>query len=113
MDGSGRATLGKFSHGGGVCALVGGLEGALVGSIIGLTEHYSFPADTLVSPIAPAITPKPPVKLRMTTLREETEQAVKIVCNGRDVWLQESAIKIERKDDGIWLTIPGHLLEQD
>jgi hypothetical protein len=96
---------------GGVFALIGGLEGALVGSIAGLTEYYSFPTDTLVSPIAPAITPKPPVKLRMTILPEETQDAVRIVWNGRDIWLKKSAIKIERRDDGIWLTIPGHLLQ--
>jgi hypothetical protein len=88
------------------------LEGALAGLIFWLKEYYSFPADTLVPAIAPAITPKPQVRLHMTMLPEETQYAVKITWNGHDLWLKKSDIKIERKDDGIWLTIPAHLLEQ-
>jgi hypothetical protein len=89
---------------------IGVVLGAIIGVVNPPTDTYYFGSLEDPAPPEPRILPSS-VKLDMPLLPEEKQDAVRIVWNGRDIWLQKSDIKIERKGDGIWLTIPGHLLE--
>lgn len=91
---------------------VGLVIGAIYGAYNPSTDIYYFGgADQFDPPDPGSPSWRPAVQLHMTTLSGETEHAVRIVWNGHDLWLKKSDIKIERRDDGIWLTIPGQLLE--
>jgi hypothetical protein len=95
-----------------VGAGIGLVGGAIYGYYHPPVDRYYFGrADEHIKPVSRPKPPPRPVTLHMSILPEETATAVRIVWNGHDLWLKRSDITIERKDDGIWLTVPGHLLE--
>lgn len=89
---------------------IGLVLGAIIGVVIPPTDTYYFGSLEEPAPPEPRFLSSS-VRLHTTLLPEETQDSAEIGWDGGDIWPKKSDIKIERKVDGIWLTVPAHLLE--
>lgn len=116
----GDDTRGWFRMSAGQKALVGGVMlgtvGAVVGGLVGLAggaagKSYYFNEETMTKGGYRGSSTHPRLLvIEVPQILEETEQSVRILFSGKEVWLPKSKIQIERGDKSIRITVPENLL---